>query len=137
LGAVFGVLMLILFLPVFVPVLLSFGPAETFWIGTFGLVTLVLAISSNVAKGLVAVGMGLMFSAVGLGGPSMPVPRFTFGSTYLLDGLNLVVVVIGLLVVSEAFGNLVQTASPGWGGATGKGSRRQVLLDGTWRPSSW
>jgi putative tricarboxylic transport membrane protein len=133
LGAVFGVLVLILFLPVFVPVLLSFGPAETFWIGTFGLVTLVLAISSNVAKGLVAVGMGLIFSAVGLGGPRMPVPRFTFGSTYLLDGLNLVVVVIGLLVVSEAFGNLVQTASPGWGSATGKGPRRQVPLDGTWQ----
>jgi putative tricarboxylic transport membrane protein len=30
LGAVFGVLVLILFLPVFVPVLLSFGPAKTF-----------------------------------------------------------------------------------------------------------
>jgi putative tricarboxylic transport membrane protein len=41
--------------------------------------------------------------------------------------------VIGLLVVSEAFGNLIQTASPGWGSATGKGPRRQVLLDGTWQ----
>jgi putative tricarboxylic transport membrane protein len=133
LGAVFGVLVLIIFLPLFVPVLLSFGPAEIFWIGVFGLVTLILAISSNVAKGLVAVGMGLMFSTVGLGGPNMPVPRFTFGSVYLLDGLNLVVVVIGLLVVSEAFMNLVQTTSPDWGRATGKGSGGLVPLEGTWR----
>lgn len=137
LGAVFGVVVLILFLPIFVPVLLSFGPAEIFWIGTFGLVTLVLAISSNVAKGLVAVGMGLIFSTVGLGGPHLPVPRFTFGSAYLLDGLNLVVVVIGLLVVSETFMNLVQSASPDWGRSAeneaGKNLGGRVALKGTWR----
>ena len=133
LGAIFGVVMLVLFLPVFVPVLLSFGPAEIFWVGSFGLVTLVLAISSNVTKGLVAVGVGLVFAAVGLGGPNMPVPRFTFGSAYLLDGLNLVVVVIGLLVVSEAFMNLIKSAAPSWGRAGETAAAGQVPLEGSWR----
>ncbi|WP_108661813.1 tripartite tricarboxylate transporter permease [Acuticoccus kandeliae] len=106
-GAVFGVVALVAALPVFLPLLLKFGPAEIFWIATFGLVTLVLAVNGDPAKGLVTVGLGVILAIVGLGGPGLPVPRFTFDSLYLYEGLNLVVVVIGLLVVSEAFGTLV------------------------------
>lgn len=101
LGAVFGVVVLIALVPVFLPFLLSFGPAETFWIAVFGLVTMVLAVAGSPAKGLVAIAIGVVLAIVGLGGPRLPVPRFTFGTSYLLDGLEIVVVVIGFLVVSE------------------------------------
>jgi len=101
LGAVFGVVVLLAFIPVFVPFLLSFGPAETFWVAVFGLVTMVLAITGDVAKGLVSVLLGVVLAIIGLGGPRLPVPRFTFGTSYLLDGVEIVVVVIGLLVLSE------------------------------------
>jgi putative tricarboxylic transport membrane protein len=101
LGAVFGVLVLIALVPVFLPFLLSFGPAETFWVAVFGLVTMVLAVAGSPAKGLVAICIGVLLAIIGIGGPRLPVPRFTFDSTYLLDGLEIVVVIIGFLVVSE------------------------------------
>ncbi len=103
LGAVLGVLALVLALPVFMPLLLEFGPAEIFWIATFGLVTLVLAVGADPAKSLISIGFGMVLAMIGFGGPGLPAPRFTFDSLYLYEGLNLVVVVIGLLVVSEAF----------------------------------
>ncbi len=101
LGAVFGVLVLVALVPVFLPFLLAFGPAETFWVAVFGLVTMVLAVAGSPAKGLVAICIGVTLAIIGLGGPRLPVPRFTFETTYLLDGLEIVVVVIGFLVVSE------------------------------------
>jgi putative tricarboxylic transport membrane protein len=101
LGAVFGVVVLLALVPVFLPFLISFGPAETFWVAVFGLVTMVLAVSGSPAKGLVAIAIGVTLAIVGMGGPRLPVPRFTFDSTYLLDGIEIVVVVIGFLVLSE------------------------------------
>lgn len=101
LGAVFGVVVLLALVPVFLPLLLSFGPAETFWVAVFGLVTMVLAVSGAPAKGLVAICLGVLLAIIGMGGPRLPVPRFTFESSYLLDGLEIVVVIIGFLVVSE------------------------------------
>ncbi len=103
LGAMVGVVVLVALLPVFSPILLKFGPAETFWIGVFGLACLVISVSGSMLKGLIAVSLGVVLSIIGLGGPGLPTGRLTFGSSYLLDGLNLVVIVIGLLVVSEAF----------------------------------
>jgi putative tricarboxylic transport membrane protein len=107
-GAAFGVVVLIALIPVFMPFLLSFGPAETFWIAVAGLVTLVLALRGDVAKGLVAVGAGIIVAIIGMGGPRLPVPRFTFDSTYLLDGIEIVVVVMGLLVIGETLQQLAQ-----------------------------
>jgi putative tricarboxylic transport membrane protein len=107
-GAAFGVVVLIALIPVFMPFLLSFGPAETFWIAVAGLVTLVLALRGDVGKGLVSVGIGILIAIIGMGGPRLPVPRFTFDSTYLLDGIEIVVVVMGLLVLGETFQQLAQ-----------------------------
>jgi putative tricarboxylic transport membrane protein len=108
LGAVFGVVVLLALVPVFLPFLISFGPAETFWVAVFGLVTMVLAVAGSPAKGLVAIAIGVTLAIIGMGGPRLPVPRFTFDSTYLLDGIEIVVVVIGFLVVSEC---LLQVAA--------------------------
>ena len=52
--------------------------------------------------------IGIILAGVGFGGPTIAVPRFTFRSSYLSDGLDVVAVIIGLLVVSEAIGYLFQ-----------------------------
>jgi putative tricarboxylic transport membrane protein len=103
LGASFGLIVLIIFIPVFIPFLLNFGPAELFWIMTFGLVAMSAALPGPFVKGLFAVTLGIVLSSVGYGGPAVAVPRFTFGSLYLLDGIDLVVIISGLLVASQAF----------------------------------
>jgi putative tricarboxylic transport membrane protein len=107
-GACFGIVVLLVLIPIFLPILLAFGPAEKFWLMIFGLLAMTLAVPAAMAKGLVAVGLGVSMTFVGLGGPEFPVERFTFRSTYLLDGLNLVAVLIGLLVVSESIAYLAQ-----------------------------
>ena len=102
LGASFGLIVLLAFIPIFLPFLLSFGPAELFWIMAFGLVAMSAVLPGPFLKGLLAVSLGIVLAAIGYGGPTVAVARFNFGTTYLLDGLDLVGVVIGLLVVSEA-----------------------------------
>lgn len=102
LGATIGLLVLLAFIPIFMPFLLSFGPAELFWIMAFGLVAMSAVLPGPFIKGLAAVCLGVTLSGIGYGGPTIAVPRFNFGGTYLLDGLDLVAVIIGLLVVSEA-----------------------------------
>ena len=102
LGASFGLIVLLAFIPIFLPFLLSFGPAELFWIMAFGLVAMSAVLPGPFLKGLLAVSLGIVLAAIGYGGPTVAVARFSFGTTYLLDGLDLVGVVIGLLVVSEA-----------------------------------
>lgn len=106
-GACFSLFVLLALIPVFLPILLAFGPAEKFWLMIFGLMALTLAVQADFSKCLVAVGIGILLTSVGMGGPGFPVERFTFGSTFLLDGLDLVAVLIGLLVVSEAINYLV------------------------------
>jgi putative tricarboxylic transport membrane protein len=106
LGATFGLLTLLLFIPVFVPFLMNFGPGERFWVMTIGLVAMSVALPTNFLAGLAAVAIGIILAGIGFGGPTIAVPRFTFGSSYLVDGLDLVVVILGLLVISEAIGYL-------------------------------
>ncbi|MBI2087623.1 MAG: tripartite tricarboxylate transporter permease [Deltaproteobacteria bacterium] len=132
-GAYFGILVLIVLIPVFLPILLAFGPAEKFWLMIFGLMAMTLAVQADMAKSFVAVGLGVLLTFVGLGGPEFPVERFTFGSTYLLDGLNLVAVLIGLLVVSESIAYLAQGIEGGGdsvqlvsSGATGHSFRKEL-----------
>ncbi|MBU8546202.1 MULTISPECIES: tripartite tricarboxylate transporter permease [Roseomonadaceae] len=131
LGAVFGVVVLIALVPLFLPFLLSFGPAETFWVAVFGLVTMVLAVAGSPAKGLIAIAIGVFLAIIGMGGPRLPVPRFTFGSGYLLDGLEIVVVIIGFLVVSEC---LLQVAGV-WarGRASGVATNAVTRISGDWK----
>lgn len=108
LGATFGLVVLLLFIPVFMPFLLYFGPAELFWIMAFGLVSMSAVLPGPFLKGLFAVILGVVLSTIGYGGPTIAVARFNFGSSFLLDGLDLVAVIIGLLVVSESLVYLFQ-----------------------------
>jgi putative tricarboxylic transport membrane protein len=107
LGATAGILLLVICIPVFIPFLLAFGPAELCWVMVLGVVSMAVALPGRFLKVVVAVGIGMILATVGYGGPTLSVPRFTFGSTYMLDGFSIVAVIIGLLVVSQAFVYLI------------------------------
>jgi putative tricarboxylic transport membrane protein len=137
LGATFSLVVLVLFIPVFVPFLLNFGPAELFWVMTFGLVAMSAALPGPFLKALFAVTLGMVLAAIGYGGPAVAVPRFTFGSTYLLDGIDLVVIISGLLVVSQAFIYLFERSGiPSRVSASGLGASVQwrAFFSGCWEP---
>src|SRR5215510_6394788 len=74
-GAVFGAFVLALAIPIAAPLVLSIGSAEFFMLAVLG-VTFVASLSgSNVPKGLLAGGLGLVLAMVGLD-PIESVTRF-------------------------------------------------------------
>jgi putative tricarboxylic transport membrane protein len=79
---------------------LHFGPAEFFSLMVFGLSTVASLTGSNVAKSVVTTCFGLMIATVGIDLVS-GAPRYTFGNPFLQDGIDFVVVAIGMFALSE------------------------------------
>ncbi len=99
-GGVFGAVMLAISLPLILPVIRSFQAPETFMLGMLGL-TMVSALSGrSISKGLVAASLGMLLALVGFPA-AQAVPRFTFGTLYLLDELPVIPVLLGLFGIPE------------------------------------
>ena len=99
-GGLFGALMLLFFFEPLSALALEFGSEAFFWMGIFGLTTLASMFPGQIAKGLLGGAIGLALSTIGLD-PSSAMPRFTFGSFDLIQGLDMVAVVIGLFSISQ------------------------------------
>ncbi|MCL4369464.1 MAG: tripartite tricarboxylate transporter permease [Chloroflexi bacterium] len=79
---------------------LAFGPPEYFAITVVGLFVLSKISSASLSKGLVALGIGLALTTVGIE-PLSGMPRYTFGNTNLMLGVDLVPVVMGVIGMAE------------------------------------
>lgn len=77
-----------------------FGPAEYFSLMVFGLSTVAVLTGKSLAKAIISTAFGLMLSTVGLDLVS-GAPRYTFGNPFLLDGIDFIVVAIGMFAISE------------------------------------
>ena len=78
-----------------------------FALGIFGLSIIGTFFGKNIAKGFFATGIGLLLATVGTSG--FGGMRFVFNQAYLMDGIPLVVIVIGLLACPEAFKLLIDS----------------------------
>ncbi|MDQ7985274.1 tripartite tricarboxylate transporter permease, partial [Pseudomonas sp. G34] len=78
----------------------AFGPAEYFVLMVFAIVCLAGMAGNKPMKTAIAACIGLFLSCVGIDSNS-GVYRFTFGSLGLADGIQFVVLVLGLFSVSE------------------------------------
>lgn len=89
-------------------VALAFGPAEYFALLTVGLVCSIALASGSLLKALCMIVLGLL---LGLTGADIytGIPRFTFGSVELSDGLDFVAIAVGIFGVSEIMRNLEGT----------------------------
>ncbi|MEO1092180.1 MAG: tripartite tricarboxylate transporter permease [Pseudomonadota bacterium] len=74
---------------------LFFGPAEYFWIAMFGMASIGVMVGKDAVKGLMASVLGLLLGTVGLDQLS-GAARYTFDQVWLLSGLDLIVVLVGL-----------------------------------------
>ncbi len=99
-GAVLATVGLVLLAPVLVRVAIRFGPAEYFALYVLAFATIGGVTGANPAKTLMAAGLGLMLSTVGLD-PTAGEPRFTFGLYELYDGFDPIVAIVGLFAISE------------------------------------
>ncbi|MBL4919263.1 tripartite tricarboxylate transporter permease [Szabonella alba] len=99
-GGTISVVGLMLLAPQLAKWALHFGPAEYFVLIIFALTMVAALTQGDLVKGLIAGILGLMVSTVGLD-PAGTSARFTFGSMKLYDGIDFVVVMIGLFAVGE------------------------------------
>ncbi|MDC9583059.1 tripartite tricarboxylate transporter permease [Xenorhabdus sp. PR6a] len=99
-GSLLAILGIILFAPLLAQWSLAFGPAEYFALMVFAIACLGSMMSQNPVKSLLAALIGLALATVGVDA-NTGVYRFTFDSVHLSDGIQFIVVVIGLFSVSE------------------------------------
>ncbi len=99
-GAIIGAFSLAAAIPIVTPLVLSFKSPEFLALGLLGIAFLAALSGQNKLKGLLAGGVGLVISMIGLD-PQENIERYTFGLVGLWEGVGLVAAVIGLFAIPE------------------------------------
>ncbi len=110
-GGLFGTVVLITAAPALANAALSFSSYEYFWLVLLGLTCAVFISPGRPTKGLVALLVGLLLATVGFENPAA-YPRFTFGSTALMSGIQLIPMMIGMFAVSEVLRFAIASEDP-------------------------
>jgi putative tricarboxylic transport membrane protein len=105
LAGTIGLFGLVFLAPPLAEAALSFGPPEYFALMVFGFVVLSNVTGGSLLKSLMMAVVGLLIGTIGLD-PVSGNPRFTFGSVYLLGGIEFVAVAIGLFGIAEVLANV-------------------------------
>jgi len=100
-----SILGLMLLAPLLAEVALKFGPPEYFCLMLLGLVIVTFLAGSSMPKALLMAAFGLFLGLIGMD-IMTATPRFTFDMYFLMDGVGLVPVVMGLFGVSEVLLNV-------------------------------
>ncbi len=88
------------FAPLVADFALKFGPAEYFSLMILAFITVSAVLGSSAVRGLTCLLFGIWLGLIGIDLQTGQ-PRFTFGLTELLDGINVIVVAVGLFAVGE------------------------------------
>jgi putative tricarboxylic transport membrane protein len=102
LGGIIGVLLLIFVSNFLAKFALKFTHFEYFWLGVFGLSMSAIITNGSKLKGLISVLIGLALAMIGMD-ITTGYPRFAYGVTDLMNGVNFIAAMIGLFGLSEAF----------------------------------
>ncbi|TZG32481.1 tripartite tricarboxylate transporter permease [Agrobacterium sp. B1(2019)] len=94
-GGIASAIALMLLAPPLSKVTLLFGPSEVFWVAVFGLASIIFLLGGSAIKGLISACFGVFVSVIG-SDPIFGTDRFTFGQLELLDGINIVILLVGL-----------------------------------------
>ncbi|WP_271402244.1 tripartite tricarboxylate transporter permease [Salinicoccus roseus] len=85
---------------------LKFGPAEYFFLLIFTLSAVVSLSRGNMIKGFISMLLGLVITTVGVDSQS-GVYRYTFDMPHLSEGIDFLVVIIGIYAVGEVLYNIL------------------------------
>jgi putative tricarboxylic transport membrane protein len=109
-GGIFGALILAVSIPLVLPIILAFGSPELLMLGILGIAMVGSLSGGSILKGIIIALLGLMMSMIGYA-ETAPIPRYWFGTSYLLDGLPLIPVVLGLFAIPELMGLAIRDSS--------------------------
>ena len=90
------------FSPLLASAALRFGPAEYFALSILAFTTVSALIGGSLARGLFSLFLGLALGLIGIDQLTGNA-RFAFGIPQLLDGIDVLILVIGLFAVGETF----------------------------------
>jgi putative tricarboxylic transport membrane protein len=134
-GSMVATVGIVLFAPLLASWALAFGPAEYFALMCFAFACIAGLMGDAPMKAGLAAVIGLSLSTVGLDSNS-GVYRFTGGDVHLSDGLQFIVIVIGVFSVSEILLMLEhQNSSTGMIKETGRKLFNWLELKFTWWPT--
>ena len=97
--------LLALFAPPLAEVALKFGPAEYFSLMVLGLVASVVLASGSLLRAIGMILLGLLLGLIGTD-VNTGTPRYTFDLPQLADGINFVIVAMGMFGIGEIVRNL-------------------------------
>lgn len=127
-GAIFGAFMLAIALPIVRPLVLAFGSPEFFMLALLGITFVASLSGDDIIKGLLSGGLGLFVATVGLD-PVSGTQRFTFGQTFLWDGIGLVPITIGFFAIPEIIDLAVSGSSIAGGKTESLGGVMEGIRD--------
>lgn len=111
-GSAIGIAIVTFLAPLLVEVALAFGPAEYFAVMLLGLVAAAAITQGSAIKGIGMVTVGILIGTIGTD-VNTGVWRFTFNSPYLLDGVSLVALAMGLFGITEVIASInARTTTP-------------------------
>src|SRR5918992_325217 len=90
---------------------LGFSTYEYFWLALLGLMCATLVARSSPVKAIAAMLIGLLVACIGMENPG-GTPRFTFGLTDLLGGIEVVPALVGVFAVSEVMRAMLTPEPP-------------------------
>lgn len=99
-GGSVGALLLMAFMPLAAELSLLIRTPGKFSLVLFALVVIVIVDKQNIPKGMAATCLGIMLATVGID-VLQPIPRFNFGTETLIEGIDIMPLVIGAFAVSE------------------------------------
>lgn len=100
LGGVFGAFCLSIAVVVARPILLQIGFGEQLMLIFIALTCVGVLTGSSALKGLASCGLGLLLGTIGIAEVTAQ-NRMTLGTVYLIDGISLVVLALGLFAIPE------------------------------------
>src|SRR4051794_23887370 len=111
LGGIAGTLSLIILAPALAEMALSFSTYEYFWLAFLGLMCATMVARSSPVKAIASMLIGLLVSCIGIENPA-GTPRFTFGSTDLLGGIEPIPALVGVFAVAEVMRAMLTSEPP-------------------------
>lgn len=99
-GGLFSLVIMLFAVSLLAKAALAFGPAEIFALVIFGMSTICGLAGRSLVRGLIGGTIGLMVMTIGQD-PIDGVPRLTFGSVQLLQGVELLVAMIALFAIPQ------------------------------------
>lgn len=110
-GGVIGALLLIALTPVAAKVSLLIQTPGKFSLILFALVVIVISQRDAIAKGTIATLLGIMIATIGID-VMQPIARFNFGTETLVEGIDMMPLIIGTFAISEILYQAQQSRDP-------------------------